>query len=163
MKNYEGEGYSDVDDGYAVLQLFKAENIKIAGLSAVFGNTKIQDAYRLSQNIVDKFAPYAIPVYKGAGTKLNLDNVETNEAVEALSERLRKNPLHILAIGPATNISTLLLLYPELKSRIEEVVLVAGRRKSTSYLKLEKLRWSMLLILILIWITMPLESYLRAE
>ena len=138
MKNYEGEGYSDVDDGYAVLQLFKAENIKITGLSAVFGNTKIEDANRLSQIMVDEFAPYNIPVYKGAGTKLNLDNVETNEAVEALSERLKKTPLHILAIGPATNISTLLLLYPELKSQIKEVVLVAGRRKPTSYFKIGK-------------------------
>jgi pyrimidine-specific ribonucleoside hydrolase len=73
MKNYEGEGYSDVDDGYAVLQLFKAENIEITGLSAVFGNTKIEDAYRLSQNMVDEFAPHNVPVYKGAGTKLNLD------------------------------------------------------------------------------------------
>ncbi|WP_240032196.1 nucleoside hydrolase [Psychroflexus aestuariivivens] len=138
MKRYEREGYSDVDDGYAILQLFKAENIDVKGISAVFGNTRIDDAYRLSQKMADEFAPYEIPVYKGAGESITLDNVETNEAVEALAEQLRKEPLHILAIGPATNIATLVLLYPELKSQIKEVVLVAGRRSPTDYFEIGK-------------------------
>jgi pyrimidine-specific ribonucleoside hydrolase len=133
MKRYHREGYSDVDDGYAVLQLFKAEEVNIQGISAVFGNTKIEDAYRLSQKMAADFAPYKIPVYKGASEKINLENVETNEAVEALASALKKEKLHILAIGPATNIGILLLLYPELKSQIKEVVLVAGRRTPTSY------------------------------
>ncbi len=138
MKRYHREGYSDVDDAYAILQLFKAENINIKGISAVFGNTKIDDAYRLNQEMVSKFAPYEIPVYKGAGEKINLQKVESNEAVEALARALRKEPLSILAIGPATNVGTLLLLYPELKSQIKEVVLVAGRRTHTSYFEIGK-------------------------
>jgi len=136
MKRYHREGYSDVDDGYAVLQLFKAETVNIAGISAVFGNTKIDDAYRLSQKMVSDFAPYEIPVFKGAGEKITLENVQTNEAVEALAAALKKEPLHILAIGPATNVGILLLLYPELKSQIKEVVLVAGRRTPTSYFEI---------------------------
>lgn len=136
MKRYHREGYSDVDDAYAILQLFKAGNINIKGISAVFGNTKIDDAYRLNQEMVGKFAPYEIPVYRGAGEKINLEKVESNEAVEALANALRKEPLSILAIGPATNIGTLLLLYPELKSQIKEVVLVAGRRTPTSYFEI---------------------------
>lgn len=138
MKRYGRDGYSDVDDGYAILQLFKAENIDIKGMSAVFGNTKIKDAYRLSQKMADEFAPYEIPVFKGAGEALVLDKVETNDAVEALAKQLRKESLHILAIGPATNIATLVLLYPELKSQIKEVVLVAGRRSPTSYFEIGK-------------------------
>jgi len=133
MKRYHREGVSDVDDGYAVLQLFKAEEVNIHGISAVFGNTKIEDAYRLSKKMATEFAPYKIPVYKGASEKINLENVETNEAIEALASALKKEKLHILAIGPATNIGILLLLYPELKSQIKEVVLVAGRRTPTSY------------------------------
>ncbi len=136
MKNYKGEGYSDVDDGYAILQLFKAKQIDIKGMSAVFGNTRIDDAYRISQKMADDFAPYEIPVFKGAGTALDLDKVETNDAVEALAQQLRKESLHILAIGPATNIATLVLLYPELKSQIKEVVLVAGRRSLTAYFEI---------------------------
>lgn len=138
MKRYEREGYSDVDDGYAILQLFKAENIDVKGISAVFGNTRIDDAYRLSQKMANEFAPYDIPVYKGAGKAMTLDNVETNEAVEALAKQLKKEPLHIMAIGPATNIATLVLLYPELKPQIKEVVLVAGRRSPTDYFEIGK-------------------------
>ncbi|MBZ9730870.1 nucleoside hydrolase [Salegentibacter sp. JZCK2] len=138
MKRYHRDGYSDVDDAYALLQLFKAENINIKGISAVFGNTKIDDAYRLNKEMVSEFAPYEIPVYKGAIDKINLENVETNEAVEALAKALKKESLTILAIGPATNIGTLLLIYPELKSQIKEVVLVAGRRTDTSYFEIGK-------------------------
>jgi len=138
MKRYHREGYSDVDDAYALLQLFKAENINITGISAVFGNTKIEDAYRLSQEMVSEFAHYKIPVYKGASEKINLEKVESNEAVEALAKALKKESLSILAIGPATNVGTLLLLYPELKSQIKEVVLVAGRRTDTSYFEIGK-------------------------
>ncbi|MDP5043535.1 MAG: nucleoside hydrolase [Leeuwenhoekiella sp.] len=138
MKRYHREGYSDVDDGYAILQLFKAESIEVTGISAVFGNTKIEDAYRLSQKMATEYAPYEIPVFKGAAEKVNLAQVESNAAVEALAEALRKEPQHILAIGPATNIGILVLLYPELKTQIKEVVLVAGRRAANAYFKIGK-------------------------
>ena len=138
MKRYHREGYSDVDDGYALLQLFYADTVKIHGISAVFGNTKIDDAYRLCNKMVTEFAPYEIPVYKGAGEKIQLEKVETNDAVEALAEALKKEALSIMAIGQATNIGILLLLYPELKSHIKEVILVAGRRTPTSYFKIGK-------------------------
>ena len=42
----------------------------------------------------------------------------------------------IMAIGPATNVGLLLLKYPALKEQIEEIVLVAGRRKPTDYFKI---------------------------
>ncbi len=136
MKRYHREGYSDVDDGYAILQLFKADNIHITGISAVFGNTKIDDAYRLCEKMATEFSPYPISVYKGAGEKINLAHVETNEAVEAMANALGREPQSIMAIGPATNVAILLLLYPELASQIHEVVLVAGRRTPTSYFEI---------------------------
>ncbi len=133
MKRYTRPGYSDVDDGYAVLQLMKSDKVEIVGISAVFGNTRIDDAYRISKYMSEEFADGKIPVYKGAGEAINLQNVESNEAVEALAAALRKNKMRIMAVGPATNVGLLLLLYPELSSQIEEVVLVAGRRKHTDY------------------------------
>ena len=133
MKRYTRPGYSDVDDGYAVLQLMKSDKVEIVGISAVFGNTRIDDAYRISQYMNEEFADGKIPVYKGAGEAINLNEVKTNDAVEALASALRVQKLRIMAVGPATNVGLLLLLYPELSSQIEEVVLVAGRRKHTDY------------------------------
>ncbi|HET8858394.1 nucleoside hydrolase [Marivirga sp.] len=136
MKRHIREGYCDVDDGFALLQLFKADNIDIKGISAVFGNTQIDDAYRLCQKMSNEFAKKEIPVYRGAGSAINLQKVESNEAVEAMAAALKGNHLTIMAIGPATNVGILLLKYPELKKQIKEVVLVAGRRKPTDYFKI---------------------------
>jgi pyrimidine-specific ribonucleoside hydrolase len=136
MKRVDREGYSDVDDAYAILQLIKAENVEIIGISAVFGNTPLENAFPLCQKMNTDFAEGKISVHKGAAEAIDLKNIETNDAVEALAEVLKKQQLIVLAIGPATNIALLLLLYPELKSQIKEVVLVAGRRKPTDYFEI---------------------------
>lgn len=136
MKRVSGEGYSDVDDAYAILQLIKAENVEIKGISAVFGNTSLENAFPLCQKMNAEFAEGKIPVHKGAAEAIDPKNVGTNDAVEALAKALKKQQLIILAIGPATNIALLLLLYPELKSQIEEVILVAGRRKAIDYFEI---------------------------
>jgi len=133
MKRHIREGYCDVDDGYAVLQLMRAENVSIKGMSAVFGNTQIDDAFALCQYMSKEFVQNQIPVFKGAGSALTLAHIATNDGVEALAHALRKEKLIIMAIGPATNVGILLLQYPELASQIEDVVLVAGRRKPTDY------------------------------
>ncbi len=136
MMRHRGPGYCDVDDGYAVLQLMKADNVEIKGISAVFGNTILENALKLSKFMNDEFAAGKIPVFEGAGEALNLQNIQTNEAVEALANELRNTKLIIMAIGPATNVGLLLLLYPDLASQIIELVLVAGRRKHTDYFEI---------------------------
>ncbi len=133
MKRYTRPGYSDVDDGYAILQLMHSDTVTIRGISAVFGNTRIDDAYKLCKEMASDYALYEIPVYKGAGEAINLEHVVTNNAVEALAKALKVEKLTIMAIGPATNVGLLILLYPELASQIKEVILVAGRRKPTDY------------------------------
>lgn len=133
MKRESGAGYCDVDDGYAILQLMKSDKISIEGISAVFGNTTIDKAYALCQKMKNEFSGEDIPVHRGAGGAIDLQQTGTNEAVEALAERLQNQKLYILAIGPAINIGLLLLNYPELKSQIEQIILVAGRRKPTDY------------------------------
>ncbi|WP_236974675.1 nucleoside hydrolase [Membranihabitans maritimus] len=133
MKRHTREGYCDVDDGYAVLQLMKSPEVDIIGISAVFGNTLIENAYGLCQKMAGSFASNNIPVYKGAKKAIDLASVESNEAVDALYDALNKQKMTIMAIGPATNIGLLLLTYPDVKSQIEKVVLVAGRRKPTDY------------------------------
>lgn len=133
MKRHHRSGYCDVDDGFAVWQLMRSPSVHIAGISAVFGNTLIDNAYALSLEMSEQFAPYSIPVFKGFGEAIDLAKIERNEAIDALAEELKRGPMTIMAIGPATNIGVLLLQYPELKDQIQEVVLVAGRRSPTDY------------------------------
>lgn len=133
MLRHRRTGYCDVDDGFAVLQLMKSEAIEITGISAVFGNTILDNAFMLCNKMNEDFADGRYAVFKGAADAINLAQVETNDAVEGLADALRKGKMHIMAIGPATNVGLLLLRYPELASQILEVVLVAGRRKETDY------------------------------
>jgi inosine-uridine nucleoside N-ribohydrolase len=133
MRRIGRPGYSDVDDGYAIWQLMAAEEVELVGLSAVFGNTSLENAVRLCQYMNDAFYEGRLPVYPGAAGPIDLRAVATNPAVEALANALEKQRLTIMAIGPATNVGLLLLLYPELAEQITEVVLVAGRRHGQDY------------------------------
>ncbi|USD66144.1 nucleoside hydrolase [Vibrio sp. SCSIO 43136] len=117
----------DVDDAYALLSLFNSTNVKVVGVSAVFGNTDVDTAYKLAKTMAKRFGPVALPVKKGAAAKLDVNEVKENKAVLALAEALRKQSMTIVSIGPATNIATLILLYPELAKQIDQVIFVAGR------------------------------------
>ncbi|AWV97063.1 nucleoside hydrolase [Arcticibacterium luteifluviistationis] len=136
MKELSKEGYCDVDDGYAVLQLMKSDKVDILGISAIFGNTTIENALALSQFMSKEFADNKIPVYEGSSKALDYTDLATNDAVEAMAAALKQDKVTIMAIGPATNVGILLLKHPELKEQIEQVVLVAGRRKPTDYFEI---------------------------
>jgi pyrimidine-specific ribonucleoside hydrolase len=105
----------------------------VLGISTVFGNTSIENVYEIAGIICQKYSSYEIPHYKGAATAIQPELVEHNEATLALAKSLVTNKLKILAIGPATNVAIVILKNPELAKNIEEVVLVAGRRKPTDY------------------------------
>jgi pyrimidine-specific ribonucleoside hydrolase len=116
---------SDVDDGLALIMALRSPQVEISGISLV---SNPNYGYRISKRILNWYGDGTseIPVYKGARRSRDLGNV--NVAVTALAEALRKEKLTIIALGPATNIATVLLLYPELKDQIVQVIWCAGRR-----------------------------------
>lgn len=128
--------YCDVDDAYAVAALMRSQRVQVMGISTTLGNTDdIDESTEIAKEFIDKYGPNSISVFKGTPTKLpaDPDQIETNEGVEALAEALKANRLTILAIGAATNIAILLLKYPELQTRIDEIVFVAGRQSMDSH------------------------------
>lgn len=58
-------------------------------------------------------------------------NLSPLSAVTLMAETLKKakKPMTVIATGPLTNIATLLLIYPELKSQIEQFVILGGALK----------------------------------
>lgn len=119
-------GENEVDDGFALIQAFHSPELEIRGVSVVFGNTSLELAWPIGQEIVKKYGPPNLPVYAGAA-QAEPAGAET-EASRALAEALRKEKLTILALGPVTNIATVLKNHPELSDRIAAIVAVAGRR-----------------------------------
>lgn len=116
----------DVDDGFALVQAFHSPELRVVGVSVVFGNAPLGRAYPIATEIASRFGPAGLRVYSGAAAAADLGR-ET-PASRALESALQARPLVVLALGPATNVATVVMNHPELTKRIVEVVAVAGRR-----------------------------------
>lgn len=132
MPATDGE-LASVDDGWALIQMLLAPQIEVRGISTVFGNTDVDTAAQLAKTMVEEFATRPVPVYRGAAGVSADGLAPCGEAVDALAAELRKQPLHILAIGPGTNLFCLIKQYPELIARIKQLVMVAGRRTTEDH------------------------------
>jgi inosine-uridine nucleoside N-ribohydrolase len=116
----------DVDDGFALLQAFHSPELALRGVSVVFGNAPLAQAWPIGLRIVGGFGPRGLRAYRGAAKADDL-GVE-NAATRALAAALKREPLVILVLGPATNVATVIRNQPALRSRIVRIVAVAGRR-----------------------------------
>jgi len=119
-------GVHEVDDGFALVQAFRSPELRIRGISVVFGNAPLVTALPIGREIVERFGPAGMPVFAGAAGAQELG--QETDASRALAAALKTERLTILALGPGTNIATVLRNHPELASRIDRVVAVAGRR-----------------------------------
>jgi len=121
----------DVDDGLALIQAFHSPELEVLGVSAVFGNTSLENAFPLAQEICREFGPLGLGAHAGAAAADDLGRA--NDAVHAMASALAETPLTLLALGPLTNVGTLLQLHPELAPRIESIVMVAARRPGLEF------------------------------
>ncbi len=125
-------GGREVDDGFALVQAFRSPELDIRGVSVVFGNADLRTAYPIAQEAVRRFGPPGLEVFRGAA---GADDLGTETAASrALADALRAERLTILALGPVTNVATILKNHPELGSRIDAIVAVAGRRPGQRFL-----------------------------
>ena len=124
-------GGNEPDDGLALLQAFHSSELTIRGVSVVFGNSALDVGYPNASEIVARFGPDGLRVYKGAASNAELG--QENDATQALQAALREEPLTILALGPVTNVATVLKNHPELSARVEEIIVVAGRRPGQTF------------------------------
>lgn len=118
-----GKFKHDVDDGLALIMLLKDTNLIIEGISFVHG---VDYAEKVTDRLLKRFAPdHEIPTYKGADDSTHF-GTET-AATRALANALEKGPLAIFALGPMTNIGTLLQLHPEVQQNVVAMTYCAGR------------------------------------
>ncbi|MEZ0487173.1 nucleoside hydrolase [Fibrella aquatica] len=118
----------EVDDGVTlIMALRQADKIELAGISTV---TYADYGYDVTQKILGWYnkTGKTIPVYKGSDSGSDT-GVET-EASRAMAAALRKEKMPILALGPVTNVATVVKNHPELAAQIEEVIVCAGRTQS---------------------------------
>ncbi len=124
-------GGHEPDDGLALLQAFHSEELELRGVSVVFGNSPLETGYPIAQEIARRFGPDGLLVFRGASNGEEL-GVET-DASRALAEALSREELTVLALGPVTNVATVLVNHPELAGQIRRIVAVAGRRPGQKF------------------------------
>ncbi len=113
----------EVDDGVTLIMALNDPSIEIIGISLI---TELEYAKSVTNKILDYHAPERnIPIYAGSEACNDL-GVETPASL-ALAEALKKEKFAILALGPATNVATVIKNHPELTGQIEEIVFCAGR------------------------------------
>ncbi|MBF2709592.1 nucleoside hydrolase [Flavobacterium soyangense] len=113
----------EVDDGITLIMALKQPQIEIVGISNI---TYVDYGYGVIQKILNWHNKgKAIPVYKGSAFANDLG--AENDGTRALYEALKKEKLTILALGPMTNIATLVKNHPDIIPQIERVVICAAR------------------------------------
>jgi pyrimidine-specific ribonucleoside hydrolase len=113
----------EVDDGITLIMALKQPKIKIVGISNI---TYLDYGFGVIHKILNwhnKGA--AIPVFKGSALANDLGT--ENDGTTALYQALKKEKLTILALGPLTNIATLVKNHPDIISQIERIVICAAR------------------------------------
>ena len=124
-------GGHEVDDGFALIQAFHSPALTVRGISVVFGNAPLSEAFPIAQRLLRDFGPPGLNVASGAASANDL-GVET-DASRVLAAALRREKMVILMLGPATNVATVLRNHPELRNRIKKIIAVAGRRPNQRF------------------------------
>jgi inosine-uridine nucleoside N-ribohydrolase len=125
-------GTRDPDDCLALLLLLRTDEVQVAGVSSVFGNAPLSDTDATLRELLAQLradGERTPAAWRGCAVALDDSPCPADTpAVRALARALEDAPLTVLALGPLTNIATLLESRPDLAPRIVRVVAVMGRR-----------------------------------
>ena len=140
-----------VDDATALLVATKLEELEIVGVSAVAGNTTLENAFRNARDVLSLAGREDVKVYPGSecplireletaayvhgsnglgGAKIPSSSAEkqTQKAWDALYEKAREysKELVICAIGPLTNLAIAIANHPDLPDYVKELNIMGG-------------------------------------
>ena len=124
-----GMALRDADDGFALIQAFRSPELRIRGISATYGNAPLKDTLAIARDLGRRFGSEGgvteKDVFAGAANAGDLGRV--TRATDALAGALTERRLTYLALGPLTDLATLVKRRPDLAERIERVVFIGGR------------------------------------
>ena len=128
----------DIDDAYALAVLIAQKNVNLIGVTTAFGET--EKRAQVAAKLLKVMGHGAIPVYAGRpnGNKIREQyawakdfqsrSIKKEPAIEFLRKSIEKNlgEVTIVAIGALTNLADLFTKYPEVKSKIKQIVIMGG-------------------------------------
>ncbi|GFP60622.1 uridine nucleosidase 1 [Trichoderma asperellum] len=144
---------ADVDDGFALALAHADPDIQMDLITTVNGNTDVESATILTGVLLNRLGIQDTPLVRGSVTPIiHTDQRQTpaphvlalkdtarsstpGYAPVAIVEHILANPgeITIVAIGPLTNVAIALLLEPQIKTAIKELVVMGGVFFGTMY------------------------------
>ncbi|HEY5303902.1 MAG TPA: nucleoside hydrolase [Acidimicrobiales bacterium] len=138
-----------VDDAVAILLALASSEIDVVGITAVAGNVALKKTVLNARRLLSLAGRHDVPVAAGCAESLSpavrahgvvhghdgLGDLDWDEpdvpldprhGVELIADLIDEGPLTIVAIGPLTNLATLLERYRGIDDRVEHVVIMGG-------------------------------------
>ncbi len=138
-----------VDDAVAIMLALASPELDVVGITTVVGNVELEKTTLNARRLVELAQRPEIPVLRGCASPLGgpagtagevhgrdgLGDLVWDEptvgegsehAVEFLYRQATSGPLTIIAIGPLTNIATLLEQHPDVAGLLERIVVMGG-------------------------------------
>ncbi len=122
-----GDPPRDPGDALALLQAYGSGRLALRGVSVTFGNVPLVRGYPVAHELMSRIDTGLLRPWRGASSPE--ERAAPTEATELLEEALRKEPLTVLVLGPATTLASVLQRRAAAASRIERVIVVGGRRQ----------------------------------
>ncbi len=123
-------GGLDIDDDLAIAVLANSPEVELLGLTTTYGNASLEKTYKDAQELV-LFLNIDTPVLPGAdwGTR---DFKRETEASRFIAETAaaHSGELHIITLGPLTNMAAALYNSPDLAQSTRSLTMMGGRLKN---------------------------------
>lgn len=120
-----GDPPRDPGDALALLQAYGSGRLRVRGVSVTFGNVPLVRGYPAARELVKRLDTGLLRPWRGPSSPE--ERAAPTEATELLEEALDAGPLTFVAAGPLTTLASALQRQPGLASRLERVIVVAGR------------------------------------
>ena len=142
-----------IDDSLAIMLALKSKEIEVIGITIVCGNAPVEMGFENAKKILKQMNRLDVPVFIGESKPLCREYVNALDthgedglgesflpkvdgyeqeigAVDFLSSTLKKEKVSIIALGPMTNLATLIKKDSEAFANIEELISMGGSFKS---------------------------------
>ena len=142
-----------IDDSLAIMLALKSPEIELMGITIVCGNSPVEMGAGNARKVLRHMNRLDVPVYIGESSPLKRDYVNALDthgadglgesflpevegyqqeitAVDFMSDILKKEKISVIALGPMTNLATLIKRDKEAFCSIEELVSMGGTFKS---------------------------------
>ncbi len=141
------------DDAIALLLASRADDIQILGVTTVAGNSELKNTCVNARKVLDYADVFDVPVHAGCDRPMmrplyrltgaiihgedglggpHIDSpktaIEEKHAVDYIIDTLRSSneKIYIVAVGPLTNIALALTKAPDIKDKIERLIIMGG-------------------------------------